>query len=158
MGRCGRLRDQRGYSVAEFLLTVVIFVLLLVVVEQQSQNFRVHAKTSEAKSNLGAIRSTEVAYFAEWNMYVGHQPYTPVQDRRGKARHENWVANTRFSILGFAPEGAVFYSYGLVAPGWSTEKQGFTACAAGDLDGDGEVSTFCVSSGSTEITHWGDPF
>ena len=71
------------------------------------------AKTSEAKSNLGAIRSTEVAYYAEWDYYVGNQTITPTDRSQPGTRDDKqpWDFNSRFSILGFAPEGDVYYSY-----------------------------------------------
>ena len=121
-------------------------------------NFRLKAKASEAKSNLGAIRSTQVAYFAEWNIWVGNQPYTPVPDRSGVSEKVPWVPQTRFSVLGFAPEGDVFCSYALEGSDFPTAEEGFTARAQCDLDGDGKVSIYTITEKSTEITHSGAPF
>ena len=110
------------------------------------------------RSDLGAIRSTEVAFFAEWEMWVGNQPLTPVPDRRGNDTFVEWDTDTRFSILGFAPEGKVPCSYALEGPDWPAAAEGFTARAECDLDGDGLLSVWKITSGSTEITHSGDDF
>jgi hypothetical protein len=111
---------------------------------------------AEAKSNLGAIRSTEVAYMAEWNNWVGNQPFTPVADRKGNSGEVDWENDTRFRLLGFAPMGKVRCSYSLEGGDSPTYEEGFTAIAHCDLDGDGELSIFTISSKSTEITHSGD--
>ncbi len=110
------------------------------------------------RSDLGAIRSTEVAYFAEWGVWVGNQPLTPVADRRGDDSFVEWAGDTRFSILGFAPEGKVPCSYALEGPDWPAAAEGFTARAECDLDRDGLLSVWKITSGSTEITHSGDEF
>ena len=107
-----KIRNRKGFTLVELMIVVAIIGILAAIAIPNFLQFRLKAKTSEAKSNLGAIRSTEVAYFAEWNFYVGNQPSTP--DRataRSSANKEVWDTTTRFSILGFAPEGSVFYDY-----------------------------------------------
>lgn len=111
---------------------------------------------SAARSDLGAIRSTEVAYFAEWNVWVGNQPPTPVADRRGNGDRVPWNQNTRFSILGFAPEGSVICSYSLEGPDWPTE--GFTARAECDYDRDGQLAIYTITNANSEIIKSGAPF
>ena len=113
---------------------------------------------SEARSNLGAIRSTEVAYFAEWNVYVGNQRSTPPVDPRYPLRWRYWDPNTRFSLLGFAPEGGVYCSYAIDGPDFPTGEEGFTVRAECDMDGDGKRSIFTVTNSSHEIRHSGDDF
>ena len=124
----------------------------------ESRRLSIACRSSRAKSNLGAIRSTEVAYFAEWSMWVGNQSLTPVADRRGNKEVIEWNNATRFSILGFAPEGGVCCSYSLEGPDYPSESQGFTARAECDTDKDGNVSVYTITSTSTEIVHSGAPF
>src|SRR5512134_821853 len=105
------IRNRKGFTLVELMIVVAIIGILAAIAIPNFLNFRLKAKTSEAKSNLGAIRSTEVAYFAEWNSYVGNQALTP-NDRTGGATMAGkfaWINGTRFSILGFAPEGNVFF-------------------------------------------------
>jgi hypothetical protein len=109
-----------------------------------------------AKSNLGAIRSTEIAYFAEWNIYVGNQPLTPVSDRRCNDSKVPWNNNTRFSILGFAPEGDVQCSYSLEGSDYPTQREGVTISAECDLDGDGHVSVWRLHTSSIDFMRSGD--
>ena len=64
----------------------------------------------------------------------------------------------RFSILGFAPEGSVFFSYNLEGSDWPASAQGFTSNAQGDLDGNSSMSTYYITSNDTEIRHTGVAF
>ena len=140
------------------MIVVAIIGILAAIAIPNFLNFRLKAKTSEAKSNLGAIRSTQVAYFAEWNTWVGNQGWTPVGGRSGDGTKVSWDATTRFSILGFAPEGRVFFDYNMEGNDWPTGVQGFTANAEGDLDADTGLSWYTISSNTTDISHTGAPF
>ena len=68
-----RIRNRKGFTLVELMIVVAIIGILAAIAIPNFLQFRLKAKTSEAKSNLGAIRSTEVAYFAEWDTYVGNQ-------------------------------------------------------------------------------------
>ncbi len=117
-----------------------------------------HRLVQETKANLGGIRSVELAYFAEYNVYVGNQPPTPVADRRGNDTPTPWVATTRFSILGYAPEGKVPCSYMLDGVDNPTPEQGFTARAVCDLDRDGQLSVWSITNKNPEPIHTGDDY
>jgi hypothetical protein len=124
----------------------------------EKRRIRIACSSSRVKSNLGAIRSTEVAYCAEWSVWVGNQPLTPVADRRGNKELVEWNTATRFSILGFAPEGKICCSYTLEGPDYPTQSQGFTARAECDFDKDGNVSVWTITNTSTDIVRSGAPF
>jgi type IV pilus assembly protein PilA len=157
------VKNRKGFTLVELMIVVAIIGILAAIAIPNFLNFRLKAKTSEAKSNLGAIRSTEVAYFAEWNWYVGGQAPVPVADRGtdpNGAQKVDWSAPAmyRFSILGFAPEGKVFFSYSLDGATDSYDANGFTGHAIGDLDGDGQTSDFSVTNYQTELGKAGAPF
>ena len=154
----GFSRASAGFTLVELMIVVAIIGILAAIAIPNFLQFRLKAKTSEAKSNLGAIRSTEVAYFAEWNTYVGNQTPTPVAARASNPNKVAWVNSTRFSIIGFAPEGNVFFSYSMDGNDWPIQTEGFDVHALGDLDADGQVSDFWVSDISTEIQKTGAPF
>jgi len=151
-----RIRNRKGFTLVELMIVVAIIGILAAIAIPNFLQFRLKAKTSEAKSNLGAIRSTEVAYFAEWDAYVGLQPATPIANRANVPTKEPWISSTRFSIIGFAPEGNVFFSYAL--DGIAYPLDGFTAHAYGDLDDDGTISDFYVGNSTTEVLKTGGTF
>ena len=155
-----KLRNRKGFTLVELMIVVAIIGILAAIAIPNFLNFRLKAKTSEAKSNLGAIRSTQVAYYAEWNSYVANQPLVPVDPRAGNPNKVDWSPNgtaSRFSILGFAPEGRVFFSYN-IEPTTDYPTVGFSAHAIGDLDNDNSTSDFWVNPSESEIRKAGAPF
>lgn len=149
------LRGRKGFTLVELMIVVAIIGILAAIAIPNFLQFRLRAKTAEAKSNLGAIRTTEVAYFSEWNVFVADQAQTPINGRAGDDRRIPWDFDTRFSILGFAAERDVFYSYSLESTvagvAFVSQTAGLTMSALGDLDTDGSIVTFSVNSTSGDI-------
>ena len=77
---------------------------------------------------------------------------------RGNSEKVPWDPETRFSLLGFAPEGDVACSYSLEGPDFPAYEEGFKARAECDLDGDGKLSIWTISGTSVkaEVVHTGD--
>jgi type IV pilus assembly protein PilA len=156
-----KLRNRKGFTLVELMIVVAIIGILAAIAIPNFLNFRLKAKASEAKSNLGAIRTTETAYYAEWSMWVGNQAMVPNGGRANNGDKISWSPvgdASRFSILGFAPEGRVFFDYNLEGTDWPSQTAGFTSNAEGDLDANGAVSTYTIGNTNTEIRHSGAPF
>ena len=134
------------------MITVAIVGILVMVAIPNFLRIRERAKISEAKANLGAIRVTEHAYFSEHDRYVGNQAYTPDRTANPPGRLP-WPCDTRFTILGFAPDGNLFFSYALSGVNLPTDT--FTAMATSDLDGDGAWSIWRLTGGNKELYHEG---
>ena len=142
-----------GFTLVELMITVAILGILMMVAVPNFLRMRERAKVSEAKANLGAIRVTQHAYYSEYNHYVGNQPVTPDRTANPSGRLP-WTATTRFSILGFAPDGPVYFSYAL--GGADFPVGAFLVEAHGDLDGDGDWSIWTITNGDKELHHQGD--
>lgn len=146
---------QFGPGSVLFLATFTLAFYAYWHVQQQlarREYVRGRSRIYEPKSNLGAIRSTEVAYFAEWNVFVGNQPLTPPRGPRDSGRRVPWVPTTRFSVLGFAPEGDVYCSYSLSGGDWPTGTEGFTATAACDYDDPRGLRVYTMNHTSNEVS------
>jgi type IV pilus assembly protein PilA len=155
-----KMMNRKGFTLVELMIVVAIIGILAAIAIPNFLQFRLKAKTSEAKSNLGAIRSTEVAYFAEWNFYVGNSGINPRTVATLDGAKAAWSAATTFSIIGFAPEGQVYYSYELqpAATKYSTQTGGFSALAYGDLDDDATIASFEVNTSGGELIKTGGDF
>jgi len=153
-----KIRNRKGFTLVELMIVVAIIGILAAIAIPNFLQFRLKAKTSEAKSNLGAIRSTEIAYFAEWNFYIGGEADNPGTGTLDGAKRP-WVADTTFSVIGFAPEGAVFYDYALLpATTINVQSVGFTSTAVGDLDDDTVNATFTINTTGNEPAKTGGDF
>jgi type IV pilus assembly protein PilA len=135
------------------MIVVAIIGILAAIAIPSFMRFRMQAKVAEAKANLSAIRSMEIAYFSEHELYITGQDWTPTHGADHAARIA-WNYNTRFSQLGYAPDGNVFFEYRLEPVG-ALLSGTFTAAARSDLDNDTFWSVHSISNNALAIAHSG---
>ncbi len=84
-----QIRNTKGFSLVELMVVVAIIGILAAIAVPNVTKYMMKARQSEAKTNLAAIYSAEKALFVEYNGY-----------------------STRFSAIGYAPEGQLRYRTG----------------------------------------------
>jgi len=119
----------------EIIVVLTIIAIIAAIAIPDFLKFQRRQKSSEVKTNLGAIYVTQMAYFADHKTYAG-----------GK---------NCFDLLGWSPSGLTQYAYycgdDVIAPTWgappelavpctitgaATSSTGFTICASGNIDRD----------------------
>jgi type IV pilus assembly protein PilA len=88
-----KLGSKKGFTLIELMIVVAIIGILAAIAIPNFLKFQAKSKQSEAKSNLGAIFTGEMAYFGENNTYGG------------------------FSQINWSPSGTPRYHYTL--SGWA---------------------------------------
>jgi type IV pilus assembly protein PilA len=63
------LKGKKGFTLIELMIVVAIIGILAAIAIPNFLKFQAKSKQSEAKANLGAIFTGEVAYFGENNVY-----------------------------------------------------------------------------------------
>ncbi len=100
---------RKGFTLIELMIVVAIIAILASIAIPQYKKFQLKAKTSEAKSNIGAIRSAEETYSAEHDVYLKAQASPGTVPG---AQAADWPADAGgFDDIGFKPAGKVYYSY-----------------------------------------------
>ena len=146
-----RLPSNRssGFTLVELMIVVAIIGVLASVAIPSFLNYQLTSKRSEAFANLSALAKSQKSYFAEFNTYVavaaepafglgGVAPTTTTRD--------STPIDAAFSLVGWAPEGDVFFDYDTATPAnplggsCGAAVAAFTSTAYGDLDGDGLIS------------------
>jgi type IV pilus assembly protein PilA len=138
-----------GFSLIELMIVVAIIAILAAIAIPNFMKFSMKAKTSEATSNLNAIRVAQDSYRSENDAYLdctagpaaGGTDSTP----------DAWDDPAGFVTIGFAPDGNVRYQYDVdVTPGGAGVPPHFMASAVSDLDEDGLTCVFAIATADTE--------
>ena len=82
------MKNKKGFTLIELMIVVAIIGILAALAIPDFMKMLAKSKQSEAKSNLGAIFTGQVAYFGEQNEY-----------------------GSTFPQISWAPEGQNLYSY-----------------------------------------------
>jgi prepilin-type N-terminal cleavage/methylation domain-containing protein len=139
-------RRDKGFTLVELMIAVAIIGILASVAIPSFRNYTWKSKRSEAYVNLGALASTQKAYLAAHDVFVGVAPAEPGNTQGttpGEGARESAPLDAAFAAVGWAAEGNVYFDY-------DTNSQAlgigcacprcFTATAYGDIDGDNSGS------------------
>ena len=125
------------------MITVAIIGILAAIALPRYEHFLLRAKRTELAMNLDAIRSNEVGYHAEWDVYTSC-PLTPddVPGRKAVSFPATIQTNLTWNQLGWTPDGKVFGQYGVDASDEAGQDATFEANCYSDIDGDGNLSNY----------------
>jgi len=137
-----RITGQKGFTLIELMIVVAIIGILAAIAIPNFLTYQAKAKSSEAKTNINGIRTSEVAFFAENGAYVAAVA-NPVAGAGipGTAK-QPWVVQPLVAIpvpavnfvggyqtLGYSPQGNVFYQYAVNATALSVTELAATCTA-----------------------------
>ena len=100
---------------------------------------------AELLANLKAIKTAEIAYESNFDVFVTADPY-PLKPAESP---QQWVKGSSggFATLGWYPDGAVRGSYSV-----TTTNIDFTAKGIGDIDGDGTMETYTATKSTNPLS------
>lgn len=104
------MKGEKGFTLIELMIVVAIIGILAAIAIPNFMSYRKRARTTEAKRELGSIRTLEESYRAEYDAYSSTLP------------NVGWTT----------PSGTKKYDYDIV----NASSNAFTARARGDIDGD----------------------
>jgi len=138
--RAGRRRSTpAGFTLLELMLTLAIVGVLSAIAIPMLISYQLRSKAAEGAVNIAAIQKAVDAYYAEYSIYVSAMPPTPASVGAAKQPWGLAPGDAHgFNAIGFAPEGQVYFQYGVT----SDANTAYTVAARSDLDGDGLYKTW----------------
>ena len=150
-----QLKGQKGFTLIELMIVVAIIGILAAIAIPNFLTYQMKSRQAEAKTNLQAIKTSEVAFQAERGCYIGigqegvvapaagakTTPFTWGTGAAATAPGALWcvaagVFAGTFADVGFKATGNVMYRYGVdattvAAPGLYTTATSCVVAVAG---------------------------
>ena len=161
-----KLKGQKGFTLIELMIVVAIIGILAAIAIPNFLQYQMKSRQAEAKTNLGAIRTSEISFQAERSCYLGITAEGAVVAAT-KTVPLPWpgtaaVGSTQFCAgaapifvgtfrdIGFVSTGAVLYTYAAQAnTAWAVP---IAACVLGVNQASGAGSALqtgmVISAGS----------
>ena len=121
-----RGNNSKGFTLIELMIVVAIIGILAAIAIPNFLTYQCKSRQSEAKTNLGGIRVSQEAYFAEYDRYTGV-----------------------WSNLGFAVKGTQRYTYDITG----SDADSFSAIASG-VSGNVLNDQWTMTGDKTSLDMW----
>jgi type IV pilus assembly protein PilA len=174
-----KIKGQKGFTLIELMIVVAIIGILAAIAIPNFLTYQMKSRTSEAKVNLGAIKTSEIAFQGERGCFLSAAGPAAAAVVPVGTTPVAWVVGAvtptactavflgTYTDIGFAPAGSVRYQYDSFATAAATAVPavgacpavgatatpglGFTANATANLDGVAGAGIYRVSE-VTQVT------
>jgi type IV pilus assembly protein PilA len=144
-----RSRTRGGFTLTELMITTSLIGTLAAIAIPNFMTYQARTRRSEGFTNLAGIARAYKVYHAEKGRYpdiaidglAGSLP-APGVGQPNTVRMVWDTAEAFFGIVGWRPDGNVFYTYEVESNcggGACTDETCFTLVAHGDVDGDDDL-------------------
>jgi type IV pilus assembly protein PilA len=102
------LRSSKGFTLIELMIVVAIIGILAAIAIPNFLQYQMKSRQAEAKTNLGAIKTSEVAFQAERGCYLGVTAEGPTVAASTKTVSLVWPGTPAIGAINFCVTGGTF--------------------------------------------------
>ncbi len=138
-----QVKEQRNLSgcLAQIFIAGAAIGILAAIAIPDFVKFQARAKCSESKTNLGALYTLQTKYYGEYDTYAGGPDCFELLDWKGEGdtMYTYYCGDDVFAPI---KQGTTISACVNATPG--TSKEGFTVCAAGNIDRDPTIDIWTM--------------
>jgi type IV pilus assembly protein PilA len=137
-------KGSQGFTLIELMIVVAIIGILAAIAIPNFLTYQKKSKSSEAKTCIGGIKTSQIAFQTERDRFAACAPVTGAPT----STKQVWPGGGGFDSIGWSPAGDVYYQYQVdVANNGNGVVDGcMVASAASDLDDDGANGEFVFAT------------
>ena len=147
-----KLRNTKGFTLIELMIVVAIIGILAAIAIPNFLTYQKKSKTAEAKTCIGGIKTSQLSYQTERDVYMTCSVLPANPPTASKIAWPAAGGGGGFDTIGWRPAGDVYYAYEALPAADALGNSQVCITGISDIDGDLAIGAFGFSTDAGTAT------